>query len=182
MEYFRAIRDNSWQEIFKEVIVGNLKPIYLYCINKNQNMKTLKINHTAVWILVLIHQIIGAVWFSPFVFAEQWVHLTGKTMSDFSNATMIPYFVSIAGSIITIYAIAYLFEKLHVESFITGLFYAFIFWFAFLFVELMSFNSFELRPYGLTFIDAGKSLVTFLVTGFVLGVWKKYDAPVTVSS
>ncbi len=138
-------------------------------------MKTLKINHAAVWILVLLHQIIGAIWFSPFVFAEKWVELTGKTMSEFTNASMTPYINSLIGAVITIYTIAYLFKKLNVENFVTGMFYSFIFWFAFLFVELLSFNSFELRPYGLTFIDAGKSLVTFLVTGFVLGLWKKYN-------
>lgn len=138
-------------------------------------MKTLKINHAAVWILVLVHQIIGAVWYSPFFFAEKWVEFTGKSMSDFSNASIVPYFISIAASIITTYTIAYLFKKLSVANFVTGMYYAFIFWFGFLFVELATFNSFELRPFGLTLINGFKSLVTFLVTGFVLGLWKKYD-------
>lgn len=141
-------------------------------------MKTLKINHAAVLVIVLLSQIIGAMWFSPFLFAEKWVMLTGKSMSDFANASMTPYFVSIVSSIITTYAIAYLFKKLNVENFFTGMFYAFIFWFAFVLVELMTFNSFELRHYGLTWIDAGKSFVTFMVSGFILGIWKKYDEPV----
>ena len=141
-------------------------------------MKTLKINHAAVLLVVLLSQIIGAMWFSPFLFAERWVMLTGKTMSDFANASMMPYVVSIISSIITTYAMAWLFKKLNVENFISGVFYAFIFWFAFLFVELETFNSFELRPYALTWINAGKSLITFVVSGFILGLWKKYDAPV----
>lgn len=134
-----------------------------------------KINHVAVWILVLIHQIIGAMWYSPYLFAGRWVELTGKTMKDFENAGITPYFVSIIGAIITIYTMAYLFKNLNVENFIKGLYYAFIFWFGFLFVEILTFNSFELRPIGLTLIDAGKSLITFLITGFVLGTWKKYN-------
>jgi len=138
-------------------------------------MKTTKINHVAVWILVLVNQVIGAVWYSPFFFAEKWVELTGKTMSDFSNAGVAPYLFSIAASIITTYTIAYLFKKLSVQNFATGMYYTFIFWLGFLFVELATFNSFELRPLGLTIIDALKSLVTFLVSGFVLGIWKKHD-------
>lgn len=142
-------------------------------------MKTLKINHAAVWILVLLYQVIGALWYSPFAFASKWVEFTGLKMSDFENVSMIPYVISIIGSAVTIYIIAYLFKKLNVESFITGLFYAFIFWFAFLFVELMTFNSFELRPIGLTLIDSFKSLVNYMITGFVLGMWNKYDVKST---
>ncbi len=139
-------------------------------------MKTLKINHAAVWVLVLIHQIIGAMWFSPFLFAEKWMQLMGKPMQDFENADITPYIFSIINAIILNYAMAYLFLKLNVENFMRGLYYAFIFWFAFLFVELLTFNAFELKPIGLTLIDSGKSLVTFLVSGFVLGTWKKFSS------
>ena len=138
-------------------------------------MKTLKINHAAVWILVLIHQIIGAVWYSPFMFAGKWTELIGKSASDFENAGMMPFVISIAASIITNYVIAYLFVKLGVENFIKGLYYAFIFWLGFLFVETATFYSFELKPIGLALINSGKSLVTFLISGFILGMWNKYD-------
>ncbi len=138
-------------------------------------MKNLKINHAAVWILVLVQQVIGYMWYSPLAFAIKWVELMGKSASDLQNATMLPFAFSITASVIMTYSMAYLFKKLRVENFVTGMFYAFIFWLGFLFTELATFNSFELRPVALTFIDAGKSLVTFLVTGFVLGMWKSYD-------
>lgn len=138
-------------------------------------MKTLKINHVAVWILVLLHQLIGAVWYSPFAFAGKWVILIGRPMADFENASILPYFVSIVASVVMTYTMAFLFKKLGVENFLSGMFYSFIFWFGFLFVELSTFNSFELRPFGLTFIDTGKSLITFLVSGFILGMWTKHD-------
>jgi len=139
-------------------------------------MKTLKVNHAAVWILVLIHQIIGAAWYSPFLFAEKWMQLMGKSMQDFENADITPYIISIINAIVLNYAMAYLFKKLNVENFMRGMYYAFIFWFAFLFVELLTFNAFELRPVGLTLIDSGKSLVTFLISGLVLGTWKKFNS------
>jgi hypothetical protein len=97
-------------------------------------------------------------------------------MQDFENADITPYIFSIINAIILNYAMAYLFLKLNVENFMRGLYYAFIFWFAFLFVELLTFNAFELKPIGLTLIDSGKSLVTFLVSGFVLGTWKKFSS------
>ncbi|MDZ4713113.1 MAG: hypothetical protein SGI89_12415 [bacterium] len=80
-------------------------------------MKTLKINHVAVWVLVLIHQVIGAIWFSPFAFAAKWVEYTGKSMADFSVATIAPYVISFVSAIITICITAWLFKKLHVENF-----------------------------------------------------------------
>jgi small basic protein len=140
-------------------------------------MKNLKINHGAVWILVLIQQIIGFMWYSPFAFASKWVELMGKSQSDFENINAMPFVVSIIGSVILTYSMAYLLKKLGVDNFVTGMFYAFIFWFGFLFAEVATFNSFELRPLGLTLIDTGKSLLTFLVTGFILGMWSRKDAP-----
>jgi len=139
-------------------------------------MKNLKINHVAVWILVLVHQIIGGMWYSQIGFAGIWTELMGKSTSDFQNAGFMPFIFSIVSAIIMVYSMAWLFKKLKVENFANGLRYAFIFWFAFLFVELATFNSFELRPFELTLIDAGKSLVTFLITGLILGVWKKNDS------
>lgn len=139
-------------------------------------MKKLKINHVAVWILVLLHQIIGGMWYSQIAFAGKWTELMGKSMSDFENAGFTPFIFSIINAIIMVYSMAWLFKKLNVENFVNGMRYAFVFWLAFLFVELATFNSFELRPFGLTLIDAGKSLVTFLISGFVLGFWKKYDS------
>ncbi|MEO8666119.1 MAG: DUF1761 domain-containing protein [Ignavibacteria bacterium] len=138
-------------------------------------MKKLKINHVAVWILVIVHQAIGAGWYSPVAFAGQWTELMGKSMSDFENAGFTPFIFSIINAIIMVYSMAWLFKKLNVENFISGMRYAFVFWLAFLFVELATFNSFEMRPFGLTLIDSGKSLVTFMVSGFALGLWKKYD-------
>lgn len=138
-------------------------------------MKTLKINHAAVFTIVLIQQVIGGMWYSPVLFAGPWIQLTGKTMADFENATFTPYVVSIVASIITTYIMAYLFKKLHVDNFLKGLFYALLLWLAFLFVEMMTFNSFEMRPVGLTLINSGKSFLTFIVSGFILGMWKKFE-------
>lgn len=145
-------------------------------------MKSLKINYAAVLVLVLLHQIIGAIWYSPFGFAEKWMSLSGNSMSDFENASFAPYVVSIIASVITNFIMAYLFIKLDVRNFAKGIYYAFLFWLGFLFVELLTFNSFSLRPFGLTFIDAGKSLVTFLVSGFLLGMWTKYNEDTTAES
>ena len=145
-------------------------------------MKSLKINHVAVWILVLVHQIIGGMWYSQIGFAGKWTELMGKSMSDFENAGITPFIFSIINAIIMVYSMAWLFKKLKVENFVNGIMYAFIFWFAFLFVELATFNAFELRPVGLTLIDAGKSMVTFLVSGFVLGMWRKHDTTPNTSS
>jgi len=142
-------------------------------------MKKLKINHAAVWILVMLHQVIGGIWYSPFLFGEKWTELIGKTMSDFSDAGMLPYVISIIASIITNYVMAYLFVKLGVDNFIKGLYYAFLFWMGFLFVETVTFYSFELKPIGLSLINSGKSLVTFLLSGFILGMWNKYDINTT---
>lgn len=142
---------------------------------KDKNRKV-QINHMAVWILVVFNLLLGFIWYSPYVFGNEWMRLLGKDMMFFNNAGMTPFIVAIITSIGTIYTIAWVFKKLQVDGFFTGVVYGLVFWFGFLFCELLTIDQFELRHYGLTWINAGKSLITFVVSGFVLGLWSRYSA------
>ncbi|MBD0327754.1 MAG: DUF1761 domain-containing protein [Pyrinomonadaceae bacterium] len=133
-----------------------------------------KINHLAVWVLVVVHQLIGALWYSPLLFANRWAALAQLTAADFESSSSLPYFISLVGALILIYVMAYIFKTLRVQSLPQGLLFGFLFWLGFLFTELLTYNAFELRPLGLALINGSKSLVTFLVTGATLGAWRKY--------
>ena len=41
---------------------------------------TNKINHLAVWILVIVHQLVGWGWYT--IFGEKWLNLHVRTMTD----------------------------------------------------------------------------------------------------
>ena len=57
-----------------------------------------KINHLAVWILVVVHQLIGFGWYA--VFGELWLSYHARTMTDIERThDFVPYLVAIAASI-----------------------------------------------------------------------------------
>ena len=93
-----------------------------------------KINHIAVWILVLVHQLIGWGWYT--IFGEKWLNLHARTMTDIERTHNVgAYVFAIVAAIIVNYALAWLIVRLNATNAIAGLKIALLCWFAFLFVE-----------------------------------------------
>ena len=140
-----------------------------------------KINHLAVWILVVVHQLIGFGWYA--VFGELWLRYHARTMTDIEQThDFVPYLVAIAASIAVNYALAWLISRLNATSAVAGLKIAILCWFAFLFVEfatVSAFSAFETNPWPLVFIDMGRPFLAWSLSGLVLGAWQK-RAPAVV--
>jgi hypothetical protein len=134
-----------------------------------------KINHLAVWILVVVHQLIGFGWYA--LFGELWLRYHARTMTDIEQThDFAPYLVAIAASIAVNYALAWLISRLNATSAIAGLKIAIACWFAFLFVEyatVSAFSAFETNPWPLVFIDMGRPFLAWSLSGLVLGAWQK---------
>lgn len=137
-------------------------------------MQELKLNHLAIWTLVIAHQVVAFVWYSPVLFGNQWMALLGKTADDFTGANPINYIVAIITAAAMTYMLAWLFKKLNVNTLLKGVFYAFVLFVCFLFLQTLTHGLFSFRPVGLTLIDDGMYLVNFVIAGAVIGTWKKY--------
>ena len=139
-----------------------------------------KINHLAVWILVVVHQLIGFGWYAAF--GELWLSYHARTMTDIErNHDFVPYLIAIAASISVNYALAWLISRLNATSAVAGLKIAILCWFAFLFVEfatVSAFSAFETNPWPLVFINMGRPFLAFALSGLVLGAWQKRVAAV----
>jgi uncharacterized protein DUF1761 len=134
-----------------------------------------KINHVAVWVLVVVHQLIGFGWYA--VFGNIWLNLHAKTMTDIENPHEVaPYLVAITASIFVNYALAWLIARLGATNAIAGLKIALVCWFCFLFVEydtISVFSAFGTNPWPLVFINMGRALLAFAISGLVLGAWRR---------
>ena len=137
-----------------------------------------KINHVAVWILVVIHQLVGWGWYA--IFGEAWLRYHAKTMTDIEPPhDFVPYLIAIIASIFVNYALAWLIARLEAPNAICGLKIALFCWFSFLFVEYATisvFSAFETNPWPLVFINMGRPFVAFAVSGLVLGAWRRGSA------
>ena len=65
-----------------------------------------RINHLAVWLLVVAHQLIGFGWYA--VFGDLWLKYHAKTMTDIERPhDFTPFIVAIIASIAVNYALAW---------------------------------------------------------------------------
>ncbi|MDQ2824592.1 MAG: DUF1761 domain-containing protein [Verrucomicrobiota bacterium] len=138
-----------------------------------------RINHLAVWILVVVHQLIGFGWYA--IFGNIWLNLHAKTMTDIENPhDFAPYLMAIVASIIVNYALAWLIGRMNAHSAGCGFAIAFNCWFAFLFAEYATislFSAFGTNPWPLILINMGRPLIAFSISGLVLGAWRRGERP-----
>ena len=138
-----------------------------------------KINHRAVWILVVVYFLIGWGWYA--ILGEKWLNLHARTMTDIERTHNVSaYLLAFIASIVINYALAWLINRVNVTSAIAGLKIALLCWFAFLFVEYSTiavFSAFETNPWPLIFVDMGRPFVGFAISGLVLGAWRRSGPP-----
>lgn len=134
-------------------------------------MNNFKINHAAVWVIVVLGQVIPAAWYGAF--AEPWMEFNKLTMEDATSAGNAPYVVSIISSISFGYMLAWVFGRMGVAGFVDGLKTGIIMGFPIAILNTMTTNLFSIRPYGLAWIDGGVNLVIWVVAAILLAVWQK---------
>ncbi|XOV92625.1 MAG: DUF1761 domain-containing protein [Bacteroidota bacterium] len=134
-------------------------------------MKELKINHGAVWVIVVLGQVIPAFWYG--IFAEQWMSLNGFTEEEAMSGGYTPYVVSIITAIAFGYMLAWVFVRMNVSTWIDGLKTGFIMGFPIAILGTMTMYMFSLQPYALTWIDGGQNLIIWTISGAILGGWTK---------
>lgn len=135
-------------------------------------MEKLKINWLAIVILVVAYQLISFIWYG--IFAQQWMDLNSFSEADMTETSVFPFIIAIITALITNYVFAALFRFLDIRTAMSGLGIAILCWIGFTFAEMSTVYIFSLKPFGLILIDTGKSLITFALSGIVLGAWKKY--------
>lgn len=134
-------------------------------------MKELKINHGAVWVIVVLGQAIPMLWYG--IFAKQWMSLTGLTEEDAMSGGSTPYVVSIITAIAFGYMLAWVFMRMNVRTWTDGLKTGFIMGFPIAILGTMTMYLFSMQPYALTWIDGGQNLIIWTVSGALLGGWTK---------
>lgn len=139
-------------------------------------MKQLKINHAAVWVSIIVVQLIRPLWYDFVFFGIRWMELNEFVEEDFVNFSLpvgliVAFIAGTAGA----YGTAWFFTKLNVKSGLEGMKYAFIIWLCFRFLEVTTQNMFSLRPFELTILDETAVLMQYQIFGAILGGWRKYN-------
>jgi Protein of unknown function (DUF1761) len=140
-------------------------------------MNNLKINHVAILVCVVLMHVLGFLWYGP-LFGEKWMAYLKLDMAQIqANAPGAGIWVlNLIASVAPLYMLAWLFTKLDITTGIRGAGIAFLLTFSMHHLIEMNSNMFAQQPYGLAWVTGGYSLVSFTLSGFILGAWTKRQA------
>ena len=135
---------------------------------------TLKINHLAILVCLILSFALGFLWYGP-LFGESWLAMVG--LDEAAVAANPPgageWITNVISSLIPLYVMAWLFIKLDVRNGIRGALLALLIAFSFDFLHRMTSDMFAKAPYALVWITGGFDMVYLTISGFILGAWRK---------
>jgi len=133
----------------------------------------MQINYLAVLVCAIVFMALGFFWYSPMLFAKQWMKLVKKTEKDIKkDAKPQMYIAAFVIALIISYMLANIINIYQATGAINGAITGFWVWLGFTATTTATEYLFEGRPRYLYFINTGYQLVAFIIAGGILAVWK----------
>ena len=132
------------------------------------------VNYLAVIAAIAVNMIVGAVWYSPLLFARPWMVANGFTEEQIKaqgSATR-GYIVSVIASVVIAFAIALFAQAAGAGAAIDGLLLGLAAGVGFVATTSATNYIFESRPLKLYLINAGYPVVSFTLIGLLIGAWQ----------
>ncbi|HEV2752115.1 MAG TPA: DUF1761 domain-containing protein [Gemmatimonadales bacterium] len=139
-------------------------------------MPTANINVLAVVVAAVLTFVLGMVWYSPALFARQWMAAQGYTPERLEEmkrkGVTRAYAVSVLCYLVTAYVVALLASYTSSTTFAQGLWLGFLSWLGFAATIGLTANLFSEKPLAAWVIDAGYQLAYLVLMGVLLSVWR----------
>lgn len=135
-------------------------------------MPEVSINLLAVLIAAIINMVLGALWYSPALFAKTWLAALGKTQEEIkSSSTGIIYVVNTIGNLVLAYVLAHIVDYAQATTVVQGAQAGFWVWLGFMVPPLLTVYMFEMRNIKLYFIFIIYQLIALVLEGIILTIW-----------
>lgn len=135
-------------------------------------MPEVSINLLAVLIAAVINMVLGALWYSPALFAKTWLAALGKTPEDIkTSSTGLIYVVNTIGNLVLAYVLAHIVDYAGATAVVQGAQSGFWVWLGFMVPPLLTVYMFEMRNIKLYFIFIIYQLIALVLEGIVLAIW-----------
>jgi hypothetical protein len=129
-------------------------------------------NHLAVLVSALILWVLGAIWYSPALFAKPWMAALGIVPDGPKKGLAFGMVASLIGDILVAFGLLHVILWSDANTYAAGAFVGFLCWFGFIAATQFPQGIYERRPIKLFFINSGYWLAGLLVVGGVLAVWR----------
>ncbi len=131
------------------------------------------VNYLAVLVAAVAIFMLGGLWYSPVMFAKKWVALQGKSMEEMSGGASPALYVQVfLCGLVTSYVIALALQHFHGPGVHPGFMVGSLAWLGFAGPSSYGTALFSFKPKALWAIDTGFNLVSFLLAGVILAVWR----------
>ncbi|HSC48599.1 MAG TPA: DUF1761 domain-containing protein [Gammaproteobacteria bacterium] len=138
-------------------------------------MGYLHINVFAVLVAAALSFGLGALWYSPFLFAKQWMAAHGYTpeqVKAMQAGSSKAYALSFACYLVMAAALAVLINLTHVHGILGGIKLGLICWLGFAATVSLTAHLFSGKRWPAFLIDAGYQLAALALIGLILGAWR----------
>jgi hypothetical protein len=135
------------------------------------------VNHVAVLVAAVVFFAIGAVWYT--VFSVPWLAGIGKTVEQLmkdNGGSPAPYIVGFLAIVVMCYTLNWIVQRGLEPSAGSGALAGATVAFGIVGATLALNYGFEARGVTLWFINAGYVLIGLVITGAIIGAWKKKPA------
>lgn len=133
-------------------------------------MFSVEINYLAVLTCGIIAMAVGALWYSPALFANSWMQLTG-VQSDQTKGASKQYIFAALFNLLMAFILAHFIQYAGVTTIIDGAITGLWAWLGFVATSAGMNYMFENRPAKIFWINNGLSLVTLVISGAILAIW-----------
>ena len=124
-----------------------------------------------ILVCALIVWLLGALWYSPVLFAKPWVAIVGRQMGEKPKGLAKGMIGSLIGDLLLAFVMLHFILWSGADSFGWGALIGFICWVGFVVGPLYPQSVYEGRPFTYFAINSGYWLVSLLAVGGLLGVW-----------
>ena len=135
-----------------------------------------QINYLAVVVAAVAGFALGGIWYSPLLFARQWVKAHGyseERVKEMQQSAGKAYAVAAVCQLLIALALAVLAGYIHLEHLAQGLKLGLLAWVGFAFPLGLMANVFSDKRLNVFYIDTGYQLVYLLVMGAIIGSWPR---------
>lgn len=138
-------------------------------------MPYVTVNYFAVVAAAVAAFLIGALWYSPALFASQWMAAHGHTpekLQAMQKGMLRTYSISFLCFVVTAWVMAVLVDRMAILNALGGVKLGLLAWVGFAATIGLTANLYSDKPLAAYLIDAAYQLVYLVLMGVILAVWR----------
>ena len=128
------------------------------------------VNLLAVIVSAVITMIIGALWYSPVLFANRWLTAINKRMEDVQGGASM-YAGTFVANLLAAYVLAIVVRALGANTLINGVLVGVLTWLGLVAAPTFTYATFNGPNRQVWMLFAGYQLVAFVIMGAILAIW-----------